>query len=428
MPGRRVVVTGIGAITPLGTTFSSTLSALRKTPFTSPLQSLASIFPPDSVDRKLTESNPCQVAAPVVAPDLAKDHPQAKSRFLQFALSSSSDALTSASLFPSEHDTTMIGCAIGTGIGSISSIITSQTLLEKSLKKVSPHFVPSVLCNSASGLVSVAHNLRGPNHSASTACATGAHAIVDGYKFIRDGDADVMLAGGAEGCIDALSLAGFSRLRAMSTKFNDVPGEASRPFDKNRDGFVMGEGACLLVLEEAEFAKKRGARILCEITGYGVSGDAHHATAPHPDGDGAERSMRMALQRGGVKLDDVAYVNAHATSTPLGDDIEIKAISRIKESEGSENTLYVSSTKGATGHLLGAAGSIEAAFTIMALHDGKIPDTKNLADIHVGEYDTKSIEIVKDGEGVDASCEHVMSNSFGFGGTNCCLLFSKFKD
>ena len=421
---RRVVVTGIGAITPLGETFTASLAALHSSSTPSTIQSLSSIFEASSTNAKLSSSNPCQVAAPVISspnPTASKQ----RSRFLQFALHSADDALASARLNPAQHDSTQIGTAIGTGIGSISSITDAHTLLQKSIRKINPHFVPSILCNSAAGQVSLSHNLQGPNHSVSTACATGAHAIIDSYKFVRDGDADVMLAGGTEAAIDALSLAGFSRLRAMST--GAASESMSRPFDAERNGFVMGEGACTLVLEDAEFATARGATILCEVTGYGVSGDAYHATAPDPEGGGAERSMRMALNRAKLSISDIDYINAHATSTPIGDEIEIKAISRLLGEGGARQTpLYVSSTKGATGHLLGAAGAIEAAFTIMTLQNGRIPETKNLRKISVGEYDSEALTIVKDGEFPTAECNHVMSNSFGFGGTNATLVFSRW--
>ena len=303
---------------------------------------------------------------------------------------------------PSEQERS--GVYIGTGIGNLDEIVEAHRVIYSGggVRRLSPHFVPKILGNLATGNVSIRHGLQGPNHASITACASGAHAVGDAFRMIQFGDADVMVAGGTEACINAISLAGFSRLRALSTKYNDEPHRASRPFDSGRDGFVMGEGAAVLVLEEREHARARGAKALAEVIGYGMAGDAHHITAPSPDGGGAFRAMRAALKnanvtgmgreggREGVRMGEVDYVNAHATSTPVGDTIEGNAMQRLLEThrkedeEGREQgeeekkTMYVSSTKGATGHLLGAAGALEAAFTVLALRDGVVPGTANL--------------------------------------------------
>lgn len=298
---------------------------------------------------------------------------------------------------PSEKERS--GVYIGTGIGCLDEIVEAHRVIHSGggVRRLSPHFVPKILGNLATGNVSIRHGLQGPNHASITACASGAHAVGDAFRMIQFGDADVMVAGGTEACINAISLGGFSRLRALSTKYNDEPHRASRPFDSGRDGFVMGEGAAVLVLEEREHARARGAKALAEVIGYGMAGDAHHITAPSPDGGGAFRAMRAALKnanvtggrREGVRMGEVDYVNAHATSTPVGDTIEGNAMQRLLaehrkedkeqgEAEEEKKTMYVSSTKGATGHLLGAAGALEAAFTVLALRDGVVPGTANL--------------------------------------------------
>jgi len=304
-----------------------------------------------------------------------------------------------------------------------------------SIRRLSPHFVPLVLSNSAAARLSLRLGLQGPNHSASTACAAGAHSIGDAYRCIQYGDADIMLAGGSEACIDPMSMAGFCRLKALSTGFNHAPQQASRPFDNRRDGFVMGEGSGVLVLEELGHAQQRGATILAEVRGYGLTGDAHHVTAPDPEGRGAERAMRMALERSGMGVGEVDYVNAHATSTPLGDEIEAKVIERVvlgdaaAEGQQREKPLFVSSTKGAMGHLLGAAGAVEAVISVMSIVDGKIPPTANLPPEmggdcwdHTGAWMQHVIR-----EPLKTRVDVAVSNSFGFGGTNACLVFSSFQ-
>jgi 3-oxoacyl-[acyl-carrier-protein] synthase II len=433
----RVVVTGLGCISPLGGTFPSTYARLLSPAAEPAFRSLSDIFAGDPRAAELhLASLPCQVAAPVDCSLLLPPARKQRSRFLQFAAHAASEAVRASRLPVSAAEPSPgVGVCLGTGIGCISSILSSHDLLRKSVRKISPHFVPSILCNSAAGAVSLEHGLQGPNASPSTACATGAHAVADAFRFVRDGDATAMLAGGAEASVDPLSLAGFSRLRAMSARGADEG--PSRPFDGGRDGFVMGEGAAVLVLEERGHALARGADILCEVAGYGMSGDAHHATAPDPEGAGAERAMRAALRSARIGMGDVKYVNAHATSTPLGDEAEVRAICRLAgEAAGGGGgrrggPLLVSSTKGATGHLLGAAGALEAAFAVMACKSGSVPHTQNLREVGVGEYPGELVEILAHGEGRELGeegCEYVMSNSFGFGGTNCCLIFSRHKD
>ena len=451
IPDRRVVVTGLGSITPFGDTQTTWSALLRGETAT-------------RVHSELADS-PLNLPSHVVAtvPDTFDPLPYLTNRsaqsvnFIAYALAAATDALEDAGLLSPTDEKSLLslpertGVAMGAGVGSLKEVTTSNETLEtRGLRRLTPFFVPRTLINLAAGHVSMKFNLRGPNHSVATACATGAHSIGDAYRFVRFGDADVMVAGGTESTIDALSIAGFSRVKALSTGFNGHPSKASRPFDKDRDGFVMGEGAGVLILEEYEHAKARGARIYAEVRGYGLSGDAHHITAPAADGRGAMQSMRAALQQGGVEPHQVSYVNAHATSTPLGDAIEARAIQAVfggGESDGMEkkteekteeetkkrtrsSPLVVSSTKGATGHLLGAAGAVEAIFAVLALHEGVAPPTANLECLDIGR---------KDGEDIGANLIHfnvqaeklpediqaTMTNSFGFGGTNASLVFGK---
>jgi 3-oxoacyl-[acyl-carrier-protein] synthase II len=307
---------------------------------------------------------------------------------------------------------------IGSGIGGLPAIAEAAvTLLERGARRISPFFIPSALINLASGHLSIKYCFRGPNHAVVTACATGAHAIGDAARIIQFEDADVMVAGGTEAAVCRLGLAGFAASRALSTGFNDTPTRASRPWDKDRDGFVMGEGAGVVVLEEYEHAKKRGAKIYAEVKGYGMSGDAYHVTAPSPNGDGGYRAMSAALKRAGLNLDDVDYINAHGTSTPLGDEIELGAVKRLFGDHAYE--LSMSSTKSAIGHLLGAAGSVEAIFSVLALRDGIIPPTLNLENPSEG-CDIDLVPLTAK----ERSIKTVLSNSFGFGGTNASLIFT----
>ena len=313
---------------------------------------------------------------------------------------------------------------ITSAMSSIREVINAHQILEEknSVRRLNPYFVPKILCNAPSSRVSLEFSLQGPNLAPSTACAAGAHAIGEAMRCIQHDDADIMIAGGAEACIDPISMAGFSRLRALSTLYNGNPLKASRPFDKDRDGFVMGEGASILILEEMEHAKERGANILCELRGYGLSGDAYHVTSPDPDGKGAERAMRMALKRANIKPGEVDYVNAHATSTPMGDGIEERTIYRVLNDDDSRTSdLHVSSTKGATGHLLGAAGALEAAFSVKSIVDGLAPPTKNL--IPIEGQDLGFFKHIIDGP-MSKDISVAVNNSFGFGGTNACLVFA----
>jgi 3-oxoacyl-[acyl-carrier-protein] synthase II len=312
-----------------------------------------------------------------------------------------------------------MGVNIGAGIGGLSTIAdTAIEMHEKGPRRVSPFFITAALINLASGQVSIRHGFKGPNHSVVTACATGAHAVGDAMRFIQHGDADVMVAGGAEATVCPIGIAGFVACRALSTHFNDEPQRASRPYDRDRDGFVMGEGAGVLVLEELEHARARGARIYAEVVGYGLAGDAFHITAPADDGDGGYRAMKAALRNAGLEPADVDYINAHGTSTPLGDEIELGAVERLLGQAAGKTAM--SSTKSAIGHLLGAAGAVEAAFSVLALRDQVAPPTINLDNPSVDsplDLVPKAARPMK----IDVA----LSNSFGFGGTNASVVFKK---
>ncbi len=340
--------------------------------------------------------------------------------FIVYAIAAADQAIADSGWKPTAYeDQIRSGVLIGSGIGGLQGIETAaHVLAEKGPRRISPFFIPGRLINLAGGYVSIRHGLKGPNHAVVTACSTGAHAIGDASRLIAFGDADVMVAGGTESPICRLSLAGFAACRALSTGFNDQPERASRPYDKDRDGFVMGEGAGVVVLEEYEHAKARGAKIYAEVVGYGLSGDAYHITAPSSDGDGAYRCMDAALKRAGITAADVDYVNAHGTSTPLGDEIELGAITRLAGDAASKLTM--SSTKSSTGHLLGAAGAIEAIFSVLAIRDSVAPPTINLDNPSV---DT-AIDLVPH-KAKSMNIDVALSNSFGFGGTNASLVFRK---
>ncbi len=340
--------------------------------------------------------------------------------FIVYAMAAATQALDDADWHPTSYeDQTTTGVLIGSGIGGLPGIEEASIVLhERGPRRLSPFFIPGRLINLASGYVSIRYGLKGPNHAVVTACSTGAHAIGDASRLIALGDADVMVAGGTESPLSRLAMAGFAASRALSTHFNDEPTRASRPYDRDRDGFVMGEGAGVVVLEEREHAIARGATIYGEIAGYGLSGDAHHITAPSSDGDGAYRCMKAALKRAGVEPADVDYVNAHGTSTPLGDEIELGAVERLVGNSAAGLTM--SSTKSAVGHLLGAAGAVEAIFTLLAMRDSVVPPTLNLDNPSV----TTNIDLVPH-EAKSMPIEIALSNSFGFGGTNASLVFRR---
>jgi 3-oxoacyl-[acyl-carrier-protein] synthase II len=342
--------------------------------------------------------------------------------FIIFAMAAAKQALDDAGWKPASHeDQANTGVLIGSGIGGLSGIAeTAIVLKERGPRRVSPFFIPGRLINLASGYVSIAHGLKGPNHSVVTACSTGAHAIGDASRLIGLGDAEVMVAGGAESPISRIGMAGFIACRALSTSFNDTPERASRPYDRDRDGFVMGEGAGVVVLEALEHATARGAKIYGELIGYGLSGDAYHITAPAEDGDGAFRCMTMAIKRAGVTPEEVDYINAHGTSTPMGDEIELGAVQRLAGNAAGK--ISMSSTKSCIGHLLGAAGAVEAIFSLLAMRDGILPPTINL--------DNPSVETPIDlvpHRSKKRKVDTALSNSFGFGGTNASLIFRRVE-
>jgi 3-oxoacyl-[acyl-carrier-protein] synthase II len=338
--------------------------------------------------------------------------------FITYALAAAKEAVEDSGWLPEDEESRdRTGVLIGSGIGGLDTIYQTSTLLnEKGPRRVSPFFVPAALINLTSGHVSIKYGFRGPNHSVVTACATGTHAIGDASRLIAFGDADVMVAGGAEGAVCRIGVAGFAAARALSTSYNDTPEKASRPFDEGRDGFVIGEGAGIVVLEEYEHAKKRGAKIYGEITGYGLSGDAHHITSPAEDGNGGFRAMKAALNRAGVNPEEIDYINAHGTSTPVGDGIECGAVKRLFAN--ALDTVSMSSTKSAIGHLLGAAGAVEAIYTLKAMETGILPPTLNLENVSEA---CKGIDLVP-GTAKEKTVKCALSNSFGFGGTNASLV------
>jgi 3-oxoacyl-[acyl-carrier-protein] synthase II len=343
--------------------------------------------------------------------------------FIAYAMCAATQAIRDAGCAPrTSDDEIAIGVMIGSGIGGVAGIAETALLLkERGPRRVSPFFIPGRLINLASGYVSIAHKLKGPNHAVVTACSTGAHAIGDAARLIALGDADLMVAGGAESPLDRLSMAGFAACRALSTAFNDEPTRASRPYDRDRDGFVMGEGAGVVVLEELEHARARGARIHAELIGYGLSGDAYHITAPAEDGDGALRCMTAAIRRAGITPGEIDYINAHGTSTPLGDEIELNAVQRLVGEDARH--IAMSSTKSSIGHLLGAAGAVEAIFSILAMRDRIAPPTLNLDNPSV----KAAVDLVPH-RAHEREIDVVLSNSFGFGGTNASLVFRRLHD
>ena len=417
---RRVVVTGLGLVTPLACGIEQTWQRL--------LAGESGIKRVESFD---VSDLACRIAGQIPRGDgsdgtfNADDWMEPKEQrkvddFIIFAMAAATQALNDAAWHPRERDDQIVsGVLIGSGIGGVEGIAETALLLrDRGPRRVSPFFIPGRLINLASGYVSIAHSLKGPNHAVVTACSTGAHAIGDAGRLIALGDADVMVAGGTESPINRISLAGFAACRALSTGFNDTPERASRPYDRDRDGFVMGEGAGAVVLEEYEHARRRGARIYAELIGYGLSGDAFHITAPAEDGDGAFRCMTAAIRRAGISPAEIDYINAHGTSTPLGDEIELKAVERLVGN--AAGNMAMSSTKSSIGHLLGAAGAVEAVFCLLAIRDGIVPPTLNLDNPSVAT----PIDLVPRAAR-QRPVNIALSNSFGFGGTNASLVFRR---
>jgi 3-oxoacyl-[acyl-carrier-protein] synthase II len=421
---RRVVVTGIGMVTPLAWGTEKTWSAI-----------LAGKSGAGRISAFDPTGYSCEVACEVPRVDgrggggpgdfdpeqvMTVRERRRIDDFVLYAVAAADEALKDANWLPQdEADRVRTGVVLGSGIGGLATIAeTAIELHEKGPRRVSPFFIPSSLINLASGHVSIRHGLKGPNHAVVTACATGAHAIGDASRLIMYGDADVMVAGGSEASVCPIGIAGFVACRALSTDFNATPQKASRPYDKDRDGFVMGEGAGVLVLEELEHARARGAKIYAEIIGYGLAGDAFHITAPAEDGSGGYRAMEAAIGHAGIAPGDIDYINAHGTSTPLGDEIELGAVERLLGPAAGKATM--SSTKSSIGHLLGAAGAVEAAFSVLAIRDQIAPPTINL--------DNPSVETAIDlvpHKAKPMKIDIALSNSFGFGGTNASVIFKK---
>jgi 3-oxoacyl-[acyl-carrier-protein] synthase II len=415
---RRVVVTGIGLVTPLG--IGAEFVWKRLIDARSGIRAIQS-FDVSDLPAKIAGQVPLGTADGAFNIDdwVPPKEQRKMDEFIVFALAAAEQAVNDAGWRPQgEEDRERTGVMIGSGIGGLPGIAEGAlTLHERGPRRLSPFFIPSSLINLASGHVSIRFGFSGPNHAVVTACSSGAHAIGDGARLIQFSDADVMVCGGTEAAVCRLGVAGFAAARALSTGFNDEPERASRPWDKRRDGFVIGEGAGIVVLEELEHAKRRDAKIYAEVVGYGMSGDAHHITAPAENGSGAFRAMRNALKRGGLATDSIDYINAHGTSTPLGDEIELGAVKRLFGDHAYR--LSMSSTKSAIGHLLGAAGSVEAIFSIFAMRDGIVPPTLNLED----PSDGCDIDLVPL-RAKERRVRYVLSNSFGFGGTNASLIFA----
>lgn len=419
---RRVVVTGLGIMSPLGSGIDYNWSELTNG---------------KSGVGKITSFDASEISSriagevPIPAHGITGDHvfdvdklmpakeQRKMDRFIHFGIAAADDAIADAGWAPTEEeDLNRTGVMIGSGIGGLPHMHkTAQILHEKGPRRISPFFIPSVLSNMTSGQVSIKYKFKGPNHAVVTACATGTHAIGDAARMIMLDDADVMIAGGAEAAISMIGVGGFAACRALSTHYNDTPEQGSRPFDKDRDGFVISEGAGVIVLEELEHAKARGAKIYGEVIGYGLSGDGYHMTSPAPDGSGGYRSMEAAFKRAKINPSDVDYINAHGTSTPMGDDIEVTAVKRLFGS--AVDTVSMSSTKSSIGHLLGAAGAVEAIFALKAIETNTIPPTLNLDN---PSEPCLGIDLVPH-TAKDKTVNTVLSNSFGFGGTNASLIF-----
>lgn len=410
---RRVVVTGMGVVSPLALTAEETWGRI--------LRGESGAGPITHFD---TEGWPVRIACEVKGFDplqyMDKKDARRTDRFIQLALAAAREAMASSGLRITAENAERVGVSVGSGIGGIATIEEQhKILLERGHSRISPFFIPGIIINMVSGQISIEYGAKGPNLSTVTACSTSSHALGEAMRYVQSGEADVMIAGGSEAAVTALSVAGFASMRALSTR-NDDPPKASRPFDARRDGFVMGEGGAILILEELEHARRRGAAILCELTGYGLSGDAYHISAPSEDGDGPARVMANALKDAGLTPSQIDYINAHGTSTPLGDRVEVLAIRRVF-GEHAER-LAVSSTKSMTGHLLGAAGALESALTILAIRDQVAPPT-----INQEERDPECALDTVPNAARPMTIRHALSNSFGFGGTNACLVFSRFE-
>ncbi len=418
---KRVVVTGIGLVTPLGcgkdinwkNLISGKSGARKITRF-------------DATNFK------CRVACEVPQGDgnngtfnpeksIEKKEIKKIDEFIKFALVAAKEAFDNSRLdIINDPLSYRSGCIIGSGMGGLPGI-EDTSLSFKEGKKISPFFITGRIINMASGYLSIKYNLKGPNYSTVSACASSAHAIGESYRLIQHGQADIMMSGGSEATISPIGIEGFTSCKALSTNNNENPIKASRPFDNDRDGFVMGEGASILILESLEHAKKRNAKILCEITGYGMSSDAYHYTLPEPSGDGAYRAMMNSINDSNLNVEDIDYINAHGTSTPSGDQVEVDAIDRLLHK--NNNKVYVSSTKSQIGHLLGAAGAVEASYSIMCMQNNKLPFNLNLDN----EIQSKKISFIKNSP-LELEISNILSNSFGFGGTNVSLIFSKYKE
>ena len=407
---RRVVVTGLGTINPLGNSVESSWQAL--------VNSKSGI---KTIDTFNTEGYPCKIAATVDDSFIDENIVSARDlrkidRFIALGLIAADEAIKDSGFVSDENSSLSSGFMVGSGIGGLDTIYKNSSILDnQGIRKISPFFIPSALINLLSGHISIRYNLKGPNSSPVTACATGTHAIGDSFTLIKNGKADLMVCGGAEAAICPIGIAGFAAARALCDTFNDSPSKGSRPWDKDRSGFVMGEGAGVLILEEFEHAKKRNAKIYGEVKGYGLSGDAFHITKPSEDGSGGFRAMQMALKESKLASDEINYINAHGTSTPVGDMIELSAVEKLF---GSNENLFMSSNKSAIGHLLGAAGAVEAVFSLKSLENKTLPPTLNLDNPST----TTKINLIPH-ESISEPIDNLISNSFGFGGTNASLIF-----
>lgn len=417
---RRVVITGIGMCTPFG--YGCEISWENLINSNSGIRELTGFEItdlPSKIGGQVADSGHDDL----FIDNLIENKEKRKiEKFIQFAISSAQEAIKDSFWRPkNEQEKSRTGVLVGSGIGGLDGIRKSSENLQNSPRKISPFFIPSCLINLASGHISIKNGFTGPNHSVVTACASGAHAVGDSARLIMLGDADVMIAGGAEAACTRFGIAGFSAMRALSTKFNDRPKKASRPWDEDRDGFVMSEGSGMLVLEELEHAKSRSAKIYAELVGYGLSGDGYHPTAPAPDGGGGTRAMLMAIKNAKIEPEKIDYVNAHGTSTPLGDEIEFNSVLNLFQKK--KDTLFMSSTKSSIGHMLGASGAVEAIFSILSISKGIIPPTLNLDNPSVK---SEKINLVAH-ESLEKKIKYVLSNSFGFGGTNASLIFKNYE-